>query len=184
MATTPSCYYLLTIILLLAALAIAATTTSAVAAATNGSCMAAERAALLSFKAGITSDPANLLGSWHGRDCCQWSGINCSSRAGHVVKLDLYNHFFEEDYQGNVLSHSLRGQISSSLRSLRHLKHLDLSANKHLGHGVPIPDFVGSLDRLVFLDPGPAHSPGQRGDRPGPQSRRGPGPYNLHIAVV
>ncbi|KAM0880077.1 hypothetical protein ACQ4PT_033823 [Festuca glaucescens] len=152
MARTPSCYYLLTIILLLAALALATTTSSAVADAANGSCIAAERAALLSFKAGITSDPANLLGSWHGRDCCQWSGINCSSRTGHVVKLDLYNHFFEEDYHGNVLSHSLRGQISSSLRSLRHLKHLDLSANKHLGHGMPIPDFVGSLDRLVFLD--------------------------------
>nr|XP_040248709.1 uncharacterized protein LOC120966570 [Aegilops tauschii subsp. strangulata] len=57
----------------------------------NGSCIPAERAALLSFKAGITRDPVNRLVSWQQRhhDCCRWSGVTCSRRTGHVVKLDV-----------------------------------------------------------------------------------------------
>ncbi|XP_045090862.2 receptor-like protein EIX2 [Aegilops tauschii subsp. strangulata] len=146
-ATPPSSTSYLLIILALA---------SAVAPASgNGSCIPAERAALLAFKAAITSDPANLLGSWHGHDCCQWGGVRCHSRTGHVVKLDLHNEFVQQDYASFWFpagNHSLHGQISSSLLALPHLKHLNLSGNMLLGDGRPIPEFMGSLRRLTHLD--------------------------------
>ncbi|CAN6353504.1 unnamed protein product [Urochloa humidicola] len=119
----------------------------------NGSCIVAERDALLSFKAGITSDPTRRLRSWRGQDCCQWYGVGCSATTGHVVKLDLCNDFFYDDFDGDddQAVHWLRGQISSSLLSLRHLKHLDLSGNA-LGGNMSIPDFMGSLKSLTHLD--------------------------------
>uniref|UniRef100_R7WC50 LRR receptor-like serine/threonine-protein kinase FLS2 n=1 Tax=Aegilops tauschii TaxID=37682 RepID=R7WC50_AEGTA len=145
-ATPPSSTSYLLIIL---ALALAASAGSG-----NGSCIPAERAALLAFKAAITSDPANLLGSWHGHDCCQWGGVRCHSRTGHVVKLDLHNEFVQEDYASFWFpgNHSLHGQISCSLLALPHLKHLNLSGNMVLGDGRPIPEFMGSLRRLTHLD--------------------------------
>ncbi|KAF8667147.1 hypothetical protein HU200_053335 [Digitaria exilis] len=117
----------------------------------NGSCIAAEREALLSFKAGITGDPAGRLRSWRGQDCCRWYGVRCSARTGHVVKLDLSNPFFEYDILGyDDPVRWLRGQISSSLLSLRHLKHLDLSGND-LGGYMPMPELMGSLTSLTHL---------------------------------
>ncbi|KQK08619.1 receptor-like protein EIX2 [Brachypodium distachyon] len=117
----------------------------------NGSCIPTERAALLSFKAGVTSDPASRLDSWSGHGCCHWSGVSCSVRTGHVVELDLHNDHFFAELSGADAPHSMSGQISSSLPALRHLKHLDLSGN-YLGNGMPIPEFVGSLKRLTYLD--------------------------------
>ncbi|KAJ1261225.1 hypothetical protein BS78_09G012100 [Paspalum vaginatum] len=118
----------------------------------NGSCIAAERDALFSFKAGITSDPSRLLRSWRGQDCCRWYGVRCSTKTGHVVKLDLRNGFFLDDfYTVDNAVHWLRGQISASLLSLLHLEHLDLSGN-FLGGNMPIPKFMGSLQSLTYLN--------------------------------
>jgi hypothetical protein len=137
----------------------------------NGSCIAAKRDALLAFKACITSDPSRRLRSWHGQDCCRWHGVRCSTRTGHVVKLDLRNDFFIHDLLGEDHAvHWLRWRISSSLAVLCHLKHLDLSGND-LGGNMPVslkslayldlsnmnfsgrvPPQLGNLTKLVYLD--------------------------------
>ena len=125
----------------------------------NGSCIPAERAALLSFKAGITRDPDNLLVSWQQgvHDCCRWSGVTCS-RTGHVLMLDLpYDDPIPTSYDflgfdGYPKDHKLRGQVSSSLLALQHLKHLDLSGNILLGGEMAMPGFLGSLQSLTYLN--------------------------------
>ncbi|KAM0867268.1 hypothetical protein ACQ4PT_042112 [Festuca glaucescens] len=122
----------------------------------NGSCIPAERAALLSFKDGITSDPGSRLVSWQQEhhDCCQWSGVTCSSRTGHVIKLDLRNRSPPvSEFNGPDEQHSLVGQVSSSLLALRHcLRHLDLSGNIFLGDEMGMPGFLGSLQSLTYLN--------------------------------
>ncbi|KAI4978937.1 hypothetical protein ZWY2020_015690 [Hordeum vulgare] len=105
------------------------------------SCVAGERSALLSFRAGL-SDPGNLLSSWKGDDCCRWKGVYCSNRTGHVVKLDLQG---SDDYR-----QALAGNISSSLLGLQHLRYLDLSDNGF--YKIQIPEFMGSLHQLRYLD--------------------------------
>ncbi|KAI7994915.1 Receptor-like protein EIX2 [Camellia lanceoleosa] len=59
----------------------------------NVSCIASEREALMKIK-GNLADEANRLSSWVGKDCCTWEGVGCSSKTGHVVKLDLHNPIF------------------------------------------------------------------------------------------
>ncbi|KAM3317360.1 hypothetical protein ACQJBY_035164 [Aegilops geniculata] len=111
------------------------------------SCIAGERSALLAFRAGL-SDPGNLLSSWKGDDCCRWKGVYCSNRTSHVVMLDLggsdYYDGCEDGWQ------MLAGNISSSLLGLQHLRYLDLSCNGF--HKIQIPEFMGSLHKLRYLD--------------------------------
>ncbi|XP_047043862.1 receptor-like protein EIX1 [Lolium rigidum] len=109
---------------------LAATASSSRSAIANGSCFPAERTALLAFKAGITSDPQNLLISWQQghHDCCRWGGVTCSSRTGHVIKLDLRNRSPTADES---------------------LTYLNLS---YVGfHGL-VPPQLGNLSNLVLLD--------------------------------
>uniref|UniRef100_A0A8R7RCK3 Leucine-rich repeat-containing N-terminal plant-type domain-containing protein n=1 Tax=Triticum urartu TaxID=4572 RepID=A0A8R7RCK3_TRIUA len=111
------------------------------------SCIARERSALVGFKAGL-SDPANILSSWKGHDCCKWKGVHCSNRNSHVVKLDLrgYGCDFIDETKTPVLG----GNISSSLLGLQHLQYLDLSCNWF--DGVQVPEFLGSLHKLRYID--------------------------------
>ncbi|XBH76009.1 hypothetical protein VPH35_102714 [Triticum aestivum] len=110
------------------------------------SCVASERSALLSFRAGL-SDPGNLLSSWKGDDCCQWKGVYCSNRIAHVVELDFQGTYCAtEDWSTPVLG----GNISSLLLGLERLQYLDLSCNRF--DKIQIPDFIGSLHKLRYLD--------------------------------
>ncbi|CAD6255118.1 unnamed protein product [Miscanthus lutarioriparius] len=114
------------------------------------SCIPHERDALLAFKHGVTSDPRGVLSSWRrdGRhdeqDCCRWRGVRCSNRTGHVHELRLGG--------GGAFSENLAGQISPSLLALDHLEHLDLSWNDLAGPTGRLPEFLGSLKNLKYVD--------------------------------
>jgi hypothetical protein len=118
-----------------------------------GRCSPRERDALLAFKRGITADPAGVLASWRheqAADCCRWRGVWCSDRTGHVVGLRLRNMGFRQvyDYEATALV----GEISPSLLNLPHLKHLDLSLNTLPGRTGRVPEFLGSLKNLRYLN--------------------------------
>ncbi|CAM0947869.1 unnamed protein product [Alopecurus aequalis] len=158
MAKTPmdmlqlSCIQIAAIALLLFTQAKSTTETSAHANNTIASCIARERSALLAFKAGLSdpedlSDPANILSSWKGDECCQWKGVYCGNRTGHVVKLDPRGMVCRD---GGGSKHVLAGNLSSSLLGLKHLGYLDLSCNRF--DKMQIPDFMGSLHKLRYLD--------------------------------
>ncbi|GMN51069.1 hypothetical protein TIFTF001_020229 [Ficus carica] len=100
-------------------------------------CVESEKKALLSFKRDL-EDPSDRLSSWFdGEDCCKWDGVDCDNITGHVKELNLNDG-------------SLKGKISPSLLSLKHLSHLDLSNNYFWGS--QIPKFIGSLVSLRYLD--------------------------------
>ncbi|KAM5552463.1 hypothetical protein ABKV19_027023 [Rosa sericea] len=119
------------------------------------SCMEEERRALLSFKQDL-SDPSGKLSSWAGHECCQWTGISCNNRTGHVATVDLRNTYpdtigddqwntteYEESFLGGKL-------INPSLLGLKHLSYLDLSSNDF--QGTHIPKFIGELTSLRYLN--------------------------------
>lgn len=109
----------------------------------NGSmsCIERERQALLELKKGFVDD-FGILSSWRTSiNCCNWWGILCSNHTGHVLVVDLHARVYDQP---------LRGNISSSLVELRHLRYLDLSWNDFNGN--PIPEFIASLVKLRHLD--------------------------------
>ncbi|KAJ0806702.1 putative non-specific serine/threonine protein kinase [Helianthus annuus] len=116
------------------------TATSLSHQASNYKCIDKERHALLHFKSYIHQDPDGLLSTWTPKevanDCCNWSGVTCNDKTGHVTILDLSVGL-------------LRGKISPSLLNLSYLNHLDLYGNFFNG---TIPMFIGSMTRLKYLD--------------------------------
>lgn len=144
-----------TLIIILAAAAAASSVHPPQQQSYGVGCIAAEWAALLSFKEGVMADPLRLLDSWQGAgDCYRWNGVGCSNRTGHVVKLDLRNTLYWDDQRQVRLDnpHAMRGQVSTSLLALRRLKYLYLSGNNLGGSGIAIPSFLGSLESLVYLN--------------------------------
>ncbi|XP_059436304.1 receptor-like protein EIX2 [Corylus avellana] len=111
-------------------------------------CSEVERAALLSFKYNLT-DPSGRLSSWVGEDCCNWLGVGCNNNTGNVVKLDLRNPSYFDDFDQYNKS-CLMGKISSSLLDLKHLRYFDLSLNNFTGAN--IPKFLGSLENLRYFN--------------------------------
>ncbi|KAK3421484.1 hypothetical protein EUGRSUZ_G02127 [Eucalyptus grandis] len=117
---------------------------------TNVSCFGTEREALLKFRQGLI-DHSKRLSSWTSKDCCEWKGVQCSKKTGHVFKLDLRNPCFETSPDGYCLDKSsLAGKIHASLAELKHLKYLDLSLNNFSMQ--KIPQFFGTLQRLEYLN--------------------------------
>nr|KAJ0217078.1 hypothetical protein LSAT_V11C300107930 [Lactuca sativa] len=87
-----------------------------------------------------------MLSSWISSDCCRWERIHCDAITGNVKSLHLRGN--NDDSEGG---HYLVGnEVNSSLAELRHLKYLDLSGND-VG-GIRIPEFIGSLKQLWYLN--------------------------------
>jgi hypothetical protein len=114
------------------------------AGGTTHGCPAAERDALLAFKAAIKEDPSGQLANWvASTDCCTWSNILC--RDGHVVSLDL-----RPDPAFDNSGIFLTGPLGSSLCNLPKLEVLDVSEMQNLTG--PIPTAIGNLKNLLHLD--------------------------------
>ncbi|PPD90973.1 hypothetical protein GOBAR_DD12091 [Gossypium barbadense] len=115
----------------------------------NEGCIESERQALLMFKHDVT-DGANRL------NCCQWDGVVCDNVTSHVLELHLANpRPLLDDYGSDAKNEAterskLRGKINPSLLKLTHLSYLNLSQNGF--GGIPIPDFIGSIESLRHLD--------------------------------
>ncbi|CAH1449272.1 unnamed protein product [Lactuca virosa] len=96
-----------------------------------------ERASLLTFLSGITSDPGNVFQSWNSSmiPVCNWTGITCNRNRDFVLELDLSGS-------------SLHGNISPAISELSQLTVLDLSRNFFEGG---IPGEIGYLSELNQL---------------------------------
>ncbi|KDO50393.1 hypothetical protein CISIN_1g0477972mg, partial [Citrus sinensis] len=111
-------------------------------------CIDEEREALLTFKQSLV-DEYGVLSSWGSedgkRDCCKWRGVRCSNTTGHVKVLNLQTS--DHEFARRKF---LKGKISPALLKLRGLRHLDLSKNDF--GGSPVPEFIGSLSKLRYLN--------------------------------
>lgn len=114
-------------------------------------CMEREKQALLKLKDDLV-DENDQLSSWGtGDDCCNWTGVRCNNRTGHVYALQL-NHqeifqFYDSAGETNY-SMQFKGDISSPLLELKHLAYLDMSEVR----ATSIPQFIGSLKHLMHLN--------------------------------
>ena len=95
-------------------------------------------------------DPSRSLSSWVGEDCCKWYGVGCSNQTCNIIKLDLKSPFFCDLMSGDTSIVCLGGVLSPSLLYLKYLNYLDLSNNKF--QGIPIPNFIGSLNKSSYLN--------------------------------
>ncbi|XP_071913946.1 receptor-like protein EIX2 [Coffea arabica] len=107
-------------------------------------CNQSEKSALVKFREDC-SNSMDRFSSWiTEEDCCNWRGVMCSNQTGqwHVTMLDLRGHGPAENSQGD--------QVSDSLLDLPYLSYLDLSSNNFLQGQVP--EFIGSLKNLEYLN--------------------------------
>ena len=112
-------------------------------------CIKEERVALLKIKKDL-NDPSNCLSSWVGKDCCNWKGIECDNKTGHVLKFKLKPYLICNKTASISSQSPFGGKINPSLADLKHLSHLDLRFNNF--KGIPIPEHIGSLNMLNYLD--------------------------------
>ncbi|GKD90855.1 putative leucine-rich repeat protein [Tanacetum coccineum] len=116
-------------------------------AATSGlcsGCLQHERQALLTFKNSlVTLDPTNRLSSWNGNNCFLWFGVGCDNATQYVTRLDLRTS------NAKKLEAS---ELHTSLSELTRLSYLDLSGIHFSGSSAYIPEFIGSMTQLRFLN--------------------------------
>ncbi|XP_072964667.1 receptor-like protein EIX2 [Typha angustifolia] len=112
-------------------------------------CIAVEREALLTFKAGISDGIRHSLSSWdEGQECCKWRGVVCdNTTTRNILELNLGNPYQDWD---NWTDYALSGEINPSLLALNHLSRLDLSNNNFFR--VSIPEFIASFHNLTYLN--------------------------------
>ncbi|XP_008341680.3 receptor-like protein EIX1 [Malus domestica] len=115
----------------------------------NVGCLDFERKALLEVKQGLV-DPSDRLSSWTGEDCCKWRGVGCNKKTGRVTRLNLHNEYVDGLDGEDGAMHALGGEINRSLLVLKDLIYLDLSMNNF--EGVRVPSFMGSLEKLEYLN--------------------------------
>ncbi|RXH72467.1 hypothetical protein DVH24_012151 [Malus domestica] len=98
-------------------------------------CKEYEREALLVFKQDL-KDPSNPLLLWVGgeRDCCNWTGVVCDKKTGHV---HLGSYYSDEEFSSESLS---RYKILG-----------DISTFRKRGFGGTIPPQLGNLSSLRAL---------------------------------
>ncbi|XP_073122698.1 receptor-like protein EIX2 [Henckelia pumila] len=118
----------------------------------NIRCFEMERQALLKLKDELV-DETGRLSSWgvgrNQNECCEWSGVRCDNVTYHVTQLNLSAP--PPIFQGGPSVAPLTGKIiSSSLLELKHLTYLDLSLNDF--EYSSIPDFIGSFQKLQYLN--------------------------------
>ncbi|KDP35942.1 hypothetical protein JCGZ_09914 [Jatropha curcas] len=116
-------------------------------------CTKSDLEALIDFKNGLEDSGKGLL-SWQGSNCCQWKGIRCNNRTGAVISIDLHNPYpVSSAYSlstSKIEMWNLSGEIRPSLLKLKSLQYLDLSFNTF--NQIPIPEFLGSLQNLQYLN--------------------------------
>ncbi|XP_060960369.1 receptor-like protein EIX2 isoform X2 [Cannabis sativa] len=116
-------------------------------------CKDVEREALLKFKQDLNAD--TLLSSWgseeHKRECCDWIGIRCHNKSGHVISLDISpsTFSFEDITEYRMTKSHDPGTLSQYKNTLGLVKFIDLSSNKLIGN---IPREIFELDGLVSLN--------------------------------
>ncbi|TYG80057.1 hypothetical protein ES288_D02G186500v1 [Gossypium darwinii] len=115
----------------------------------NVVCIERERKALLEFRKGL-KDPSGWLSSWVGKDCCNWTGINCSNTTGNILKLDLKTIDVSSSFGQNMSGNNFQGiPIPEFIGSLKNLRYLDLSEASFNGE---VPHSLGNLSYLEYLD--------------------------------
>ncbi|XP_029127056.1 receptor-like protein 9DC3 isoform X2 [Cajanus cajan] len=87
----------------------------------------------------VCSSSSPKIESWrNGTDCCQWEGVTCDTKSGHVISLDLSCSHIQD-----LSNNKIRGSIPQAfheklLYSWKYIEFIDLSFNKLQGN-LPIP---------------------------------------------
>ncbi|KAL0298377.1 UNVERIFIED_CONTAM: Leucine-rich repeat receptor-like protein kinase TDR [Sesamum radiatum] len=138
----PLAFFSLFLILIGAKSLVVSTTAVEVAAASSPPL---ELLSLLSIKSSL-KDPVNTFHDWDPTTAfsrpgfqpvwCSWPGVRCDRRTNQVTSLDLSGR-------------NLSGSISTDIRYLSHLHHLNLSKNSFVG---PLQAAIFELPNLRILD--------------------------------
>ncbi|XP_050280835.1 receptor-like protein EIX2 isoform X2 [Quercus robur] len=124
-----------------------------------------EREALVSFKNGVNDTPGKLS-SWVGEDYCQWKGVECDYKSGHVIKLNLSNpagrcRHYDYNYEGRVTEtgrcphcntppkrccfYSMRSSLDGDVKA-------SLSGDENASFSGKISPYLGNLSSLRYLN--------------------------------